>query len=107
VLAGLPLGLPDFDLRAMYYSTFHWRHLVNGYSGFTPAHYGRLVAALGRPTAAPDDAWAALAASGATIVLVHEGAYPDDSGAALTARLRERGAGELFRDRGDVLLTLR
>ena len=25
VLAELPLGLPDFDLRAMYYSTFHWR----------------------------------------------------------------------------------
>ncbi len=55
VLAELPLGLPDFDLRAMYYSTFHWRQLVNGYSGFTPAHYGRLVAALGahrrqRPT---------------------------------------------------------
>ena len=107
VLAELPLGLPDFDLRAMYYSTFHWRRLVNGYSGFTPAHYGRLVAALGRPTTSPDDAWAALAASGATIVLVHEGAYPDDAGAALTARLRERGAGEVFRDGGDVLLTLR
>ena len=87
VLAELPLGLPDFDLRAMYYSTFHWRQLVNGYSGFTPAHYGRLVAALGRTAAPADDAWAALAASGATIVIVHEGAYLDEGGAVLTERL--------------------
>jgi hypothetical protein len=74
VLAELPLGLPDFDLRAMYYSTFHWRKLVNGYSGFTPAHYGRLVAALGRTSASADEAWAALETSGASTVLIHEAA---------------------------------
>ena len=107
VLAELPLGLPDFDLRAMFYSTFHWRKLVNGYSGFTPAHYGRLVAALGRPTASPDESWAALQASGASTVLVHEGAYPGEAGARLTQELVARGARELFRDGGDVLLTLR
>jgi len=33
VLVELPIGQPDYDLRAMYYSTMHWRGLVNGYSG--------------------------------------------------------------------------
>jgi len=107
VLAELPLGLPDFDLRAMYYSTFHWRKLVNGYSGFTPAHYGRLVAALGRTTASADEAWAALETSGASAVLIHEAAYPDEGGARLTNELRARGAREVFRAGSDVLLTLR
>ena len=107
VLAELPLGLPDFDLRAMYYSTFHWRKLVNGYSGFTPAHYGRLVAALGRTTPSDDDAWAALQTSGASAVLVHETAYTGEAGARLTEGLRARGAREVFRDGGDTLLTLR
>ena len=27
----------------MYYSTFHWQHLVNGYSGFFPPSYMRVV----------------------------------------------------------------
>jgi hypothetical protein len=106
VLAELPLGLPDFDLRAMYYSTLHWRRLVNGYSGFTPTHYGRLVAALGRPTASAGDAWEALMSSSATLVLVHEAAYPGEAGTRLTDGLRERGARELARDGVDVLLAL-
>ncbi len=106
VLVELPLGQPDFDVRAMYYSTFHWRKLVNGYSGLTPPHYGRLVAALGRVGEQPDEAWAALGASGATLVLVHEGAYLGDEGNRLSAALRDRGAGEVLRDGTDVLLML-
>jgi len=106
VLAELPLGQPDFDLRAMYYSTFHWRKLVNGYSGFTSDHYGALVAALG--SAAPDgeQAWAALRRAGATAVIVHEGAYPNGAGTRLSLALRERGAREVRRDGSDVLFTL-
>jgi hypothetical protein len=42
VIADLPLGEPDYDLRAMYYSIERWRPLVNGYSGFFPPHYGRV-----------------------------------------------------------------
>jgi hypothetical protein len=106
VLVELPLGQPDFDLRAMYYSTFHWRKLVNGYSGFTPGHYGRLVAALGPP--APDGAraWTALQEAGATAVIVHESAYPDGGGARLSRALRESGGREVFRNGQDVLLIL-
>ena len=42
----LPLGQPDYDLRAMYYSIVHRRPLVNGYSGHFPPHYTRLQTAL-------------------------------------------------------------
>ena len=106
VLVELPLGQPDFDLRAMYYSTFHWRALVNGYSGFTPAHYGPLVAALGGTAVDAERAWAALRGAGATAVIVHEGAYLDGAGARLSLALRERGAQEVARDGSDVLLAL-
>lgn len=106
VLAELPLGQPDFDLRAMYYSTFHWRRLVNGYSGFTPVHYGPLVAALGTPAVDAARAWAALRSARATAVIVHESAYPDGGGARLSLALRDRGAQEVARDGSDVLLTL-
>lgn len=34
------------DPTYMYYSTFHWQNLLNGYSGFTPPSYIRLVQAL-------------------------------------------------------------
>jgi hypothetical protein len=106
VLAELPLGQPDFDLRAMYYSTFHWRGLVNGYSGFVPTHYGPLVAALGGTTVDAERAWTALGAAGATAVIVHEGAYLDGGGARLSNALRQRGARELARDGSDVLFAL-
>ena len=38
-VAELPLGEPAFDVRYMFYSTTHWRRLVNGYSGGEPAAY--------------------------------------------------------------------
>jgi len=106
VLAELPLGQPDFDLRAMYYSTFHWRKLVNGYSGFIPTHYGPLVAALGASAPDGEQAWTALRRAGATAVIVHEGAYPNDGGTRLSLALRERGAREVTRDGSDVLFAL-
>ena len=56
----LPLGEPAFDVRYMFYSTLHWKPLVNGYSG---GDAGRVRAA--RQTSAgraarPDRAWQAL-----------------------------------------------
>jgi hypothetical protein len=106
VLAELPLGQPDFDLRAMYYSTFHWRKLLNGYSGFMPVHYGPLVAALGAPEPDGDNAWTTLRKAGATAVIVHEGAYEHGAGARLSLALREHGAREVTRDGSDVLFAL-
>jgi hypothetical protein len=39
VLIEFPLGEPAFDIRYMFYSTLHWRRLVNGYSGGAPLQY--------------------------------------------------------------------
>ena len=53
----------------MYYSLFHWQRLVNGYSGFYPPSYIRLVEAM---QLFPDDfALRALRASGARYALIH------------------------------------
>ena len=106
VLAELPLGYPDFDQRAMFYSTVHWKRLVNGYSGFTPPHYGRLTAVLSEIPRHADSSLATLREMGVTHVLVHEAAYIDGEGVATTAVLRESSAVELRRDGTDVLLQL-
>jgi hypothetical protein len=106
VLAELPLGQTDFDLRAMFYSTVHWRPLVNGYSGFFPLHYGRATFALSEIPRHPDVSLDTLRELGTTHVIVHETAYLDAEGRQTTALLRQRGARELFREGGDVLLAL-
>ena len=107
VIADLPLGEPDYDLRAMYYSIERWRPLVNGYSGFFPPHYGRVKVALSEVPRHPDVSVETLRELGVTHVIVHEAAYLDAEGRDTTATLRSRGATELFRDAGDVLLALR
>lgn len=106
VLAELPLGYPDFDLRAMYYSTVHRRPVLNGYSGYFPRHYGQLLSALSDVPRDPALSLEALQASGATHALVHEAAYLGAEGPETSAALMRLGGSELFRDGTDVLLAL-
>jgi hypothetical protein len=106
VLVELPIGSEDFDLRAMYYSTVHWRPIVNGYSGFFPPYYGRLTAALTDIPRHAEISREALAATGVTHVIVHEGAYLDAEGTDTTSTLRGLGGVEVYRDGRDVLLAL-
>ena len=80
VVIELPLGEPAFDVRYMWYSTLHWKRLVNGYSGGAPLHYEFLREALKDVATRPDRAWQAIAASTATHAVVHEGAYADERG---------------------------
>jgi len=57
------------DPTYLYYSTFHWQNLVNGYSGFFPPSYVRLMDAIGE---FPDDvSLAAIRARGARYLVVH------------------------------------
>ena len=91
----LPLGEPAFDIRYMFYSTLHWKPLVNGYSGGEPADYQLLETSLQDVTTRPDRAWQALVDSGATHVVVHEAFYAAEGGARVTDWLRSRGAREL------------
>jgi hypothetical protein len=106
VLAELPLGQPDYDLRAMFYSTHHWRRLVNGYSGYFPPQYGRMMLALNQLPRHPDLSLAELRTVGTTHAIVHEAAFRTAEGADTTAALRRLGATELFRSGSDVLLAL-
>jgi hypothetical protein len=48
VLVELPIIAPDIAIEPiyMYFSTFHWHKLVNGYSGFHPRSYGMLLQAM-------------------------------------------------------------
>jgi hypothetical protein len=107
VIADLPLGEPDYDLRAMYYSIDRWRPIVNGYSGFFPPHYGRVKVALSEIPRHPDVSVETLRELGVTHVIVHEAAYLDMEGRDTTATLLALGATEVFREGPDVLVALR
>jgi hypothetical protein len=92
VLAEVPLGIPAFDVLAMFHSTRHWRPLLNGYSGHEPAGYPEFAFAMRNTHRNPKKAWDALAASTATHALVHEWAYPADTAAWIRGLWLERGA---------------
>ena len=106
VLLELPFGQPDYDLRAMFYSTVHWHSLVNGYSGVFPPYYGLLTSAFSEMPRHPAISLEALRTSGVTHAIVHEGAYLDTEGTETSALLRSTGAIEILRDGSDVLLRL-
>ena len=106
VLVEFPLGPPDYDRRAMYYSTVHWRPLINGYSGFYPPDYALLMVFLRDLPRRSEPAWRALRERDVTHALVHEAAYLGDDGARISTWLRASGAAEIFRDGGDRLFAL-
>jgi hypothetical protein len=94
VLAEFPFGEEQYELRYMVCSAVHWRPLLNGYSGGFPRSYAANRAALGRVLDEPEAAWRALAVSGATHAIVHEGIYLG-RGARVSEWLRAHGAREL------------
>jgi hypothetical protein len=106
ILAELPLGQSDYDIRAMFYSIVHHGRLLNGYSGFFPQHYGLLTLSLSDVPTHAMNAWDALRSGGVSHVIVHEAAWLDDRGARTTAALKELGAIEIFRDGADVILRM-
>jgi len=92
VVVELPLGEPAFDVRYMFYSTLHWKRLVNGYSGGAPLRYEFLTEAVKDVATRPDRAWQAIADSTATHAVVHEGAYVDERGRRFGDFLLAHGA---------------
>ena len=95
VVVELPLGEPAFDIRYMFFSTTHWKRLVNGYSGGSPLAYEFLDEALKDVGTRPDRAWEAITKSTATHAVVHEGSYEGERGRRFGDWLRERGAVEV------------
>jgi hypothetical protein len=95
VIMELPLGEPAFDVRYMFYSTRHWRALVNGYSGGAPPRYETLTESLKDLDTRPDRAWQEIAGSTATHAIVHQASYLNERGRHLSDWLRTRGAREV------------
>jgi hypothetical protein len=106
VVAEFPFGDPAWELRYVYYSTVHWKRLVNGYSGGFPQGYKMRVARLQRVNQFPIEAWQTLIDADTTHVIVHEAALPAAEAAMLHAWLRGRGAVEIGRFATDVLYDL-
>jgi len=94
-LVELPFGEIAFETRYMYFSTFHWRRLVNGYSGGGPVDYGLWAERFKEILSRPDDAWRAVRETRATHLIVHEGSYPGDRGAGISEWARANGAREV------------
>jgi hypothetical protein len=75
-----------FDPAYMYFSTGHWQQLVNGYSGFHPSSYIRLLDTL---TPFPNPAGiAALRELGVDYVILHRDLAPPDEWNSVNEALR-------------------
>jgi hypothetical protein len=75
VLLELPLMVPDIALEPvyMYFSTFHWHKLVNGYSGYSSPAYHQLVNLTNR---LPEDvAVSEMRRRGVDFIVVHGAFY--------------------------------
>jgi hypothetical protein len=97
VLVELPFGAPGYEIRYVYYSTTHWRPLLNGYSGGTPPGYQARRVALGRMADDPDAAWRAVVEAGATHAILHEDAYLGGDAGPVRKWLLRYGARPLAR----------
>ena len=97
VIVELPIpddaGQSWIDPTYLYYSTFHWRPLINGYSGFTPVWYPRLkVASREFPS---DESMQVLRDRGATVIVLHQEFYPPDRYKDVVTALEQRQDVEL------------
>lgn len=91
VVAEFPFGSEQYELRYLYYSTFHWRKLLNGYSGGFPPEYLRLKGALRNMMTNLDRAWTVLSPTGATHAVVHEDAFRNQDGRTVSDWLERHG----------------
>jgi hypothetical protein len=106
VIAEFPFGDPAWELRYVYYSTVHWKRLVNGYSGGFPRDYTVRAARLQRIREDPEMAWQSLRDAGTTHVIVHEAALPDGDALPIEQWLTAHGAQAVGRYDSDVLYAL-
>lgn len=108
VLIEFPYGAAPFDIRTMFFSGFHRKPVVNGYSGFFPKSFLDRIPTIGwDPSENGDAAIRMLHESGATHVVVHEAAYSDDKGPKISAWLRAAGATEVVSSGTDRLFSIR
>lgn len=92
VVAELPFTDLWYNTRYLYFSTFHWHPLVNGFTSFFPPAYTERARWLVNPVRTPDEAWRALESGQATHVVVHAGAWDAAYVRELDRWLTTRGA---------------
>jgi hypothetical protein len=92
VVAELPFTDLWYNTRYLYFSTFHWRPLVNGFTSFFPPPYIERARWLVNPARTPDEAWRALESGQTTHVVVHTGAWDAAYVRELDRWLTARGA---------------
>jgi hypothetical protein len=91
VLLEMPIGYTCHETRYMFYSTLHWRRIVNGYSGYFPEGSLELATALKRLVVAPAEGLAALRRSGASHVIVHRDSWRGHRAEKVLRVLRQGG----------------
>lgn len=106
VVAEFPFGDIAYEIQYTFYSGYHRKPIVNGFSGFFPSGYTRLLGRLSQVPLGPE-AWTALLEAGVTHAVVHEGAYFDEDGRGVSAWLRRHGAHEITAFQTDRLFQLR
>jgi len=92
VVAELPFTDLWYNTRYLYFSTFHWHPLLNGFTSFFPPAYVERARWLVNPVQTPDEAWRSLESGLATHVVVHTGAWNAEYVRGLDAWLTSRGA---------------
>ena len=92
VVAELPFTDLWYNTRYLYFSTFHWHPIVNGFTSFFPPAYTERVRWLVNPVRTPDEAWRALESGQATHVVVHTGAWDAEYVRQLDQWLTSHGA---------------
>lgn len=106
VVAEFPIGDIASEIKYTFYSGYHRKPIINGYSGFFPQSYAVLLGRLWPMRVGPD-AWDALLSSGATHAVVHENADGDLPGRAISEWLRRSGARETAAFQTDRVFQLR
>ena len=106
-LIEMPFGEIAFETRYMFYSTTHWRPLVNGYSGGAPDQYGLWSERLKDALDLPEPAWRAVDESRATHLIVHEDGYAGDRGRQISNWVRAHGGQEVAAFGADHLFKVR
>lgn len=107
VVAEFPYGDPQHDIRAAYFAGFHRKPILNGYSGFFPASFNARFNAIAWDPQDHQAALKTLLQAGVTHVVVHEDAYYENKGPAISGWLTELGARELTRQDADRLFAIR
>ena len=93
-------------MMAVFYAGHHRKPIANGYSGMFPRSYRRNASALRDVLTHPDRARRAFHRTGATHVLVHEGAWRSDEGRRISRWLADLGAGPAMTVGSDQLFEL-